>query len=793
MVDFSPRRFLFVLIAGALVAGVVSLIGRRAEKTSFEVTVVAPKRAVSERRAEVKAPENRPRVAPVFERGELFAYIQPAPADAAALDRAMPAPTRALHYVRVNPALGTAKSSPFWQRPGVGRVTLPLPEWGALIVAIAGSEMLGADRFTSTGQLEGRPQSRVVFAFNAGYLHATVDDTELGSFVLRVANAEYSQFYRVDPTRVAPCGGPRTKVIDGAVLAAAAERTARAAAAVASGPNGADAPSVAAAEHTTGVEIHVMMVATQDVLATMTGAARTAALQSAFDAAMVRVNADLAASQISARVKLVKVAETTYDEQKSAGNRVQDDALTAVQGPTDGKMDELHALRDQCGADLVCLTLNRADFVSSGLAFVIDTPGDTTNALFAFSVLQYGVLFGTHYLSHEFGHSFGCAHDRESALSPGAYPYSYGYRFFGADGQRYRDIMAYPPGTELGYFSNPNVIAPAPINAPVGIPAGRAGESDTARTIEQAAFEVSGYRLQTQTAPGAGSLINVATRATAGANERALIAGFTVTGPQPKTMLLRAAGPALVAFGVSDALAAPALELYSGATLVAQNAGWSAQPNAAAIATAAAPAGAFAFVPGSADAALLVTLAPGPYTALVRGAPTPGSVLIEAYETAADTTRIVNLSTRAYADTRGHPIVAGFVVRGAPGATKRVLVRVLGPSLARAPFALAEAMDDPVMEIRNAAGALVLSNDDWSSGAEVEEAEANDFKPFVRYYNEKQIAATGFAPGNRREPCLMADLPAGSYSVMVTPFERLPDDPAKPGVAIVEVYEITGP
>ncbi len=133
------------------------------------------------------------------------------------------------------------------------------------------------------------------------------------------------------------------------------------------------------------------------------------------------------------------------------------------------------------------------------------------------------------------------------------------------------------------------------------------------------------------------------------------------------------------------------------------------------------------------------------------------------------------------------------MVRGAPGATKRVLVRVLGPSLARAPFALAEAMDDPTMEIRNSVGALILSNDDWSSGSEVEEAEANDFKPFVRYYNEKQIAATGFAPGNRREPCLMADLPAGSYSVMVTPFERLPDDPAKPGVAIVEVYEIAGP
>lgn len=800
MVDFPRRHLPLLLAAGVLGLGAVWLIGLRSGETKALAGRTAARPGLRAKEEPGQDASGRERaatadggvVAPLFERGALFAYVRPSPAETAILDRAMAAPALTLHYVRVNPVLATAKSSPFWQRPGVGRVTLPLPEGGALTVIIAGSEMLGADRFTSSGQLEGRPQSRVVFAFNAGYVHATVDDAELGSFVLRVANAEYCQFYRVDPTQVAPCGGPRTKVIDDAVRAAAAERSARAAAVAAGATAPTDQP-VVAAENTTGVEIHVMMVATQDVLATMTGAARTAALQSAFDAAMVRVNGDLAASQISARVKLVKVAETNYDEKKSKVNRVQDDALTALQSANDGQMDELHALRDQCGADLVCLTLNRADLVSSGLAFVIDTPGDTTNALFAFSVLQYGVLFGTHYLSHEFGHSFGCAHDRESALSPGAYPYSYGYRFFGADGQRYRDIMAYPPGTALGYFSNPNVIAPAPINAPVGIPAGRAGESDTARTIEQAAFEVSGYRLQTQTAPGAGSLINVATRATAGADERALIAGFTVTGTQPKTMLLRAAGPALAAFGVSDALPAPALELYSGATLVAQNAGWSAQPDAAAIATATAPAGAFAFAPGSADAALLATLAPGPYTALVRGAPAPGSVLIEAYETAADATRIVNLSTRAYADARGHPIVAGFVVRGAPGATKRVLVRVLGPSLARAPFALAEAMDDPTMEIRDAAGALILRNDDWSSGSEVEEAEANDFKPFVRYYNEKQIAATGFAPGNRREPCLMADLPAGGYSVIVTPFEHLPDAPAKPGVAIVEVYEITGP
>jgi hypothetical protein len=119
-----------------------------------------------------------------------------------------------------------------------------------------------------------------------------------------------------------------------------------------------------------------------------------------------------------------------------------------------------------------------------------------------------------------------------------------------------------------------------------------------------------------------------------------------------------------------------------------------------------------------------------------------------------------------------------------------MLVRALGPSLARAPFSLPTAMNDPRLELRNAAGALVLRSDDWSTGAEGGASPVNDFTPLVRYYNEQQIARTGYAPPNRREPCLLVDLPPGNYTVVVQPFERLPDEPAVPGVAVVEVFEI---
>jgi hypothetical protein len=139
--------------------------------------------------------------------------------------------------------------------------------------------------------------------------------------------------------------------------------------------------------------------------------------------------------------------------------------------------------------------------------------------------------------------------------------------------------------------------------------------------------------------------------------------------------------------------------------------------------------------------------------------------------------------------------VGGFVVAGITGQTKRLLIRVLGPTLGRAPFNMTGAMDDPEMEIRDGNGELLIKSDDWSTGAEGGASPANDFKPLVATYGEKQIFATGLAPANRREPCVLVDLPPGSYTVIVRPYERrssnpLRDEPASPGVGIVEVYEI---
>ena len=723
----------------------------------------------------------------------LFSFANPE--NAAALTQMLPAPARSIHYVRVNTALIAGKQSPFWRKAGAGRLEIPLPDGDRIVTIIEGSEMLGPDRFTSSGRIEGRPGSRVLFAWNEGFLHVAIEDPDRGNFALRTATSELSQFYQIDPALVPPCGGARRPRMESAApfrLGSLDHEVPVPA-----------VPPTAAAENPQRAEVHVMMLYTPSVLPTLTRAERAAAVQSAFDLATAKVNTAFEVSLISARVRLVRVAEANYDESRSGPSQVQDDALTALYQENDGKLDEIHALRDAAGADIVCLALGRADSASSGLSFLLDTTDELTNSRFAFSVVQYSNVTATNVVAHELGHVFGCAHDRENAMSgAGAFSYSYGYRFVGADGRQYHDIMSYPPGTELAYFSNPSIIVPEPVNAAIGVPAGRPGESNSALTIERTAFSTAGYRLQTQAAASAGSLINVATRAFVGTGDDVMIGGFVVQGMQPKRMLIRAAGPALRAFGVGDALADPVLRVFANGVLTAENDDWALPAGAGSpalpgdIINAATQASAFAFPAGSADSAVLVTLPPGAYSAVVEGGRgATGQGLVEAYEVERSSTRIVNLATRAYAGRDGRELLGGFVLDGLAGSTKRVLIRALGPTLARAPFNMTGTMEDPEMELRNAAGELLIRNDDWSSGAEGGPSLENDFSPLVDLYGEKQMFATGLAPKNRREPGVLVDLPPGSYTVMVRPFELrssnpLRDQPAVAGVGIIEVYEV---
>jgi sugar lactone lactonase YvrE len=131
--------------------------------------------------------------------------------------------------------------------------------------------------------------------------------------------------------------------------------------------------------------------------------------------------------------------------------------------------------------------------------------------------------------------------------------------------------------------------------------------------------------------PGSPRLVNLSARAQVGTGSAVLIAGFVVGGTAPMQVLIRASGPALVPFGVAGTLHDPQLQVYDsyGPYPLASNTGWAGDPG---IASTAAWVGAFPWTASSADSALLLTLAPGAYTAQVAGAGGDGGVaLIEVY------------------------------------------------------------------------------------------------------------------------------------------------------------------
>jgi hypothetical protein len=140
--------------------------------------------------------------------------------------------------------------------------------------------------------------------------------------------------------------------------------------------------------------------------------------------------------------------------------------------------------------------------------------------------------------------------------------------------------------------------------------------------------------MDTPTAFTTKKLTNVSTRANVGTGQSVAIAGFTITGSAPKRLLIRGAGPGLTAMGVTGALATPHLQLMnSSGNLIRENYSWQLGNGTALIDAAEAVTGAFTYASGSADAAILIVLPPGTYTAELSGASSAtGVAIVEVYE-----------------------------------------------------------------------------------------------------------------------------------------------------------------
>jgi Cysteine-rich secretory protein family/SdrD B-like domain len=268
----------------------------------------------------------------------------------------------------------------------------------------------------------------------------------------------------------------------------------------------------------------------------------------------------------------------------------------------------------------------------------------------------------------------------------------------------------------------------------------------------KADYIVAGSAPPTPT-PGPTKLANISTRALVGTGANVLIGGFIVTGTEKKPVIVRGIGPSLPLPGK---LLDPTLELHdSSGALLGFNDNWGESPDSAAIAeSGVAPA-------NENESAILMSLAPGSYTVVLAGAnQTTGTAVVEVYDldTAADA-NLANISTRASVQTGDSVLIAGLIVVGTSATD--VIVRAIGPSLD-----VPGAMADPTLELRDASGALLGSNDNWRSA------------------QETAILNTGVAPTRDAEAAIVASFPPGSYTAIV----RGANGTA--GVAVVEVYQL---
>jgi glucose/arabinose dehydrogenase len=255
--------------------------------------------------------------------------------------------------------------------------------------------------------------------------------------------------------------------------------------------------------------------------------------------------------------------------------------------------------------------------------------------------------------------------------------------------------------------------------------------------------------------------MNISTRARVETGDNVLIGGFIITGNAAKKVIIRAIGPSLSQHGLSDVLADPTLDLYDGnSALLQSNDNWQDDPSQASQISAS------GLAPSSnLESAIIATLQPGNYTAIVRGKNSgQGIALAEVYDLdpAADS-QLGNISGRSYVQTNDDVMIGGFIIGNNIGATK-VIVRAIGPSLSQS--GLSNVLADPTLELYDGNGALLQSNDNWQDDPD----------------QAARISAASLAPSNSLESAIWASLAPGNYTAIVRGKNN------GVGIGIVEVY-----
>lgn len=260
--------------------------------------------------------------------------------------------------------------------------------------------------------------------------------------------------------------------------------------------------------------------------------------------------------------------------------------------------------------------------------------------------------------------------------------------------------------------------------------------------------------------PTGNTLVNLSTRGTVQTGDNVLIGGFIIPGLEPKKVVVRAIGPSLTGSAISNPLANPTLTLFNGAgTQIAFNDDWIDSPDKQAIIdTTLAPK-------NDKESAILQRLTPGNYTVRVAGVNnTTGIALVELYDLQSfSSSTLANISTRGRVNTGENVLIAGYIVGGYKA--QRVVVRAIGPSLSQ--FGVAGALADPLLELRNAQGTILISNNDWQDT------------------QRQELIDTGLPPSNTKESALVTSLTPGNYTAIVSGVG------GGTGVGLAEVYNVT--
>ena len=273
----------------------------------------------------------------------------------------------------------------------------------------------------------------------------------------------------------------------------------------------------------------------------------------------------------------------------------------------------------------------------------------------------------------------------------------------------------------------------------------------TATSPEGINLDVIGYDLTSAIPPPGPTILgNISTRPLVETGDKYSLAVLSSRGPSRRNDCT-GLGPSLPLTGV---LPNPFLELHdSSGALIVSNDNWRTH-TCEIIATGVAPS-------NDNESAIVMTLDPGSYTAIVRGAiGGSGIALVEVYDLdQLVDSKLANISTRGLVETGDNVLIGGFIVLGDNAAS--ALLRAIGPSLP-----LTGSLADPTLELHDSNGTTLTSNNDWRSD------------------QESEILATGLPPTNDAESAILTTLAPGSYTAIVRGANNTT------GIALVEVYQL---